>query len=562
MDPSILLGVATKAPGHAKGPGHATAEPVEPGDANGASTGEPFGLELGDKATADADTSGSSPDGAGRLAEGGATAEQSSSAGGVAPAVPVKVESSSLAQLGGPASAILSAARADVQGSSRSLGASGEIRAAGQGSLPTTAASASVLPEVAGSSTVPQAARGSVANTGLAPAVSPVIADDVSSRASPEEQRASTRSAGPGRSDDAVPRVEAQVRPSGAAEVSGAARRENPAPLSPAQNSVVTGEQVRSTRGPGTQIAAVTATSVSIPVTERVSDGRRSATSDSTRTALPDAAAGARGAINNVTPDMANGLRASVRVSSAGEDASNRAGGEGAKGLAPNPTRTDDSQLRQLPNVVAGPKAAGDPPGPGNKVHQPAIEIVQPGSNRSDVQRAVFDTSPASASYSAAATTPANANTAQVNAVVPIASSAALPIRERDFTGQIAQAAAARGNGGVVNLMLDPPELGRVEIVMEIAEQGVRATLTAERQATGDMIRRHAEMLAQQFQDAGFDDIDLAFHDHHAFGDADARNEENLGSDGQTPSLGEGPNAQPTRVLRSPASDHSIDIRL
>ena len=110
--------------------------------------------------------------------------------------------------------------------------------------------------------------------------------------------------------------------------------------------------------------------------------------------------------------------------------------------------------------------------------------------------------------------------------------------------------------------MLDPPELGRVEIVMEIAEQGVRATLTAERQATGDMIRRHAEMLAQQFQDAGFDDIDLAFHDHHAFGDADARNEENLGSDGQTPSLGEGPNAQPTRVLRSPASDHSIDIRL
>ena len=137
-----------------------------------------------------------------------------------------------------------------------------------------------------------------------------------------------------------------------------------------------------------------------------------------------------------------------------------------------------------------------------------------------------------------------------------------MPVREREVTGQIVQAASARGNGGVVNLTLDPPELGRVEIVMEIAEQGVRATLTAERQATGDMIRRHAELLAEQFQDAGFEDVDLAFHDQHAFEQTGAGGDEDVTPNGQPVQSEDIPTAQSGRSLRPHLADGSIDMRL
>ena len=60
-------------------------------------------------------------------------------------------------------------------------------------------------------------------------------------------------------------------------------------------------------------------------------------------------------------------------------------------------------------------------------------------------------------------------------------------------------------------VQLDPPELGRVEIAIEVADQSLRATLTAERQATGDLIRRHLDILTGQFREAGFNDVDLSY---------------------------------------------------
>jgi hypothetical protein len=84
-------------------------------------------------------------------------------------------------------------------------------------------------------------------------------------------------------------------------------------------------------------------------------------------------------------------------------------------------------------------------------------------------------------------------------------------LAERGLVHQIVAAAGTRSNGGVVEVFLDPPELGRVEIVMEIAEKGVRAVLAAERPSTGDLIRRYSDLLQQQLEDAGFADVDLDF---------------------------------------------------
>lgn len=90
-----------------------------------------------------------------------------------------------------------------------------------------------------------------------------------------------------------------------------------------------------------------------------------------------------------------------------------------------------------------------------------------------------------------------------------------LPIGTQSQTqqvlSQVVSAASVRHDGGTVDLLLDPPELGRIEILMELSETGVRATLTAERQATADLIRRHMDLLAAQFEDAGFSLGDLSY---------------------------------------------------
>jgi len=78
---------------------------------------------------------------------------------------------------------------------------------------------------------------------------------------------------------------------------------------------------------------------------------------------------------------------------------------------------------------------------------------------------------------------------------------------------QVAAAIAQDAGNGRIQVQLDPPELGRIDIGLDVSEQGVRANLVADRQATGDMLRRHADMLAQNLAEAGFENIDLSFGD-------------------------------------------------
>lgn len=84
---------------------------------------------------------------------------------------------------------------------------------------------------------------------------------------------------------------------------------------------------------------------------------------------------------------------------------------------------------------------------------------------------------------------------------------------QRNILPQIVGSIQTLQNGGVIDLMLDPPELGRIEILIELSDKNLRATLSADRSGTSDMIRRHAEDLMQQFADAGFGNIDLNFAD-------------------------------------------------
>ncbi|MEM1344189.1 MAG: flagellar hook-length control protein FliK [Pseudomonadota bacterium] len=102
----------------------------------------------------------------------------------------------------------------------------------------------------------------------------------------------------------------------------------------------------------------------------------------------------------------------------------------------------------------------------------------------------------------------------------------------RALAPQIATALQAHPGSGRIRVELDPPELGRIEIGLDIADQGLRATLVADKSATSDLLRRHSEMLLQQLQDAGFAEIDLQFGtregptEHRFEGPGDLRPEE------------------------------------
>lgn len=81
----------------------------------------------------------------------------------------------------------------------------------------------------------------------------------------------------------------------------------------------------------------------------------------------------------------------------------------------------------------------------------------------------------------------------------------------RHVTGQIAHAVADAPGRDHVALRLDPPELGRIDIGMDLRDQTLRVTISTERASTGDLIRRHADQLISDFADAGFSGIDLSF---------------------------------------------------
>jgi hypothetical protein len=87
------------------------------------------------------------------------------------------------------------------------------------------------------------------------------------------------------------------------------------------------------------------------------------------------------------------------------------------------------------------------------------------------------------------------------------ASAAAEP---RAVVGQVA-VAIGKASDQQVEIRLDPPELGRVQILLQPADGGVQAVVLAQRPETQDLLRRHAELLAQELGAAGFGSVSLDF---------------------------------------------------
>jgi len=95
----------------------------------------------------------------------------------------------------------------------------------------------------------------------------------------------------------------------------------------------------------------------------------------------------------------------------------------------------------------------------------------------------------------------------------PLATSLATPspaATARAVARQIATAVQDTG-GGSFEIRLNPEELGRLRIVLRPGDAGLAVSIVAERPETLDLLRRHADSLAQDFRDLGYESTAFSF---------------------------------------------------
>lgn len=71
----------------------------------------------------------------------------------------------------------------------------------------------------------------------------------------------------------------------------------------------------------------------------------------------------------------------------------------------------------------------------------------------------------------------------------------------------------ANDDSGTTEIALNPEELGRVRLHMTVTDQTVQIVIAAERPETSDLMRRHLDVLQQEFRSLGFQSVDLGFAD-------------------------------------------------
>ena len=83
-------------------------------------------------------------------------------------------------------------------------------------------------------------------------------------------------------------------------------------------------------------------------------------------------------------------------------------------------------------------------------------------------------------------------------------------VQPQAVAGQVA-VAIGRASDDRVEIRLDPPELGRVQIHLTRHDGGIQAVVIADRPETQDLLRRHAEVLVRELGQAGYDSVSLDF---------------------------------------------------
>ena len=78
---------------------------------------------------------------------------------------------------------------------------------------------------------------------------------------------------------------------------------------------------------------------------------------------------------------------------------------------------------------------------------------------------------------------------------------------------QVARAALARGPGEVIEVRLDPPQLGRVQLAFDLTGDVPRAVVSAAQPETLDILRRGAPLLLQELAEGGLAEAEIEWSD-------------------------------------------------
>jgi flagellar hook-length control protein FliK len=183
--------------------------------------------------------------------------------------------------------------------------------------------------------------------------------------------------------------------------------------------------------------------------------------------------------------------------------------GDRAPRQAPDVTRLTQAKLPAEATPEPGTDPAPDLP------DIPAMARGRATLVHDAVMQARTDLSQIGLAASAAATAQSTSAPAQLLASTLQANAGGAEIA-RMVAPQIATAIGSGPSSGRIELRLDPPELGKVEILLEISEMSLRATVIAERPMVNEMLRRHGDVLLTQLQQAGFTGVDLQFGGNRA----------------------------------------------
>lgn len=75
---------------------------------------------------------------------------------------------------------------------------------------------------------------------------------------------------------------------------------------------------------------------------------------------------------------------------------------------------------------------------------------------------------------------------------------------------QVSEAARSTDKG-VIEVTMDPPELGRLRLSMSESAGVMNITISTEQSATNDLMRKHIEMLRRDFIEMGYDNVSFSF---------------------------------------------------
>jgi flagellar hook-length control protein FliK len=80
----------------------------------------------------------------------------------------------------------------------------------------------------------------------------------------------------------------------------------------------------------------------------------------------------------------------------------------------------------------------------------------------------------------------------------------------RHIASQIS-VSVSQGHGKTTEILLNPEELGRVRLTISAGEGALTLTVLADRPETQELLRRHIDVLAQEFKALGYQDLAFAF---------------------------------------------------